>query len=84
MAITCEHLGALELIMAIAITVAITCEHLGALELEKRPADEGRHQGQSVAITCEHLGALELEERRAAYAELEHLQQRQSMAINGD
>jgi hypothetical protein len=56
-AITCEHLGALELIMAIAITVAITCEHLGALELE---------------------------ERRAAYAELEHLQQRQSMAISAD
>jgi hypothetical protein len=37
-----------------------------------------------VAITCEHLGALELEERRAAYAELEHLQQRQSMAISAD
>ena len=57
MAITCEHLGALELIMAIAITVAITCEHLGALELE---------------------------ERRAAYAELKHLQQQQSMAISAD
>ena len=80
--VACEHLGAIELIMAIrAHQFQSRWQSPARASWSLRSGAINRNQLQLAVITCEHLGALELEERRAAYAELEHLP---SAAINGN